>query len=249
MALHRFEEEAGKKLRERQIAPSPGSWEKLEARLGQDSEKRKFRIWWPALAAVLILAFLAGNLLFKKTETAPVIVEEPIIEKSENSSDPGIFKAPVEVASEEKNTPQIQRKETEIAENIPQEKIEKDEREILISASEEIENLQVEIENIKLEPPTQEINVPQTDLQEAIAMLVSEQAEKDLTDTEVDKLLLEAASQIAREQNFVGNARVNASALLADVEAELDQSFRQKVFEMLKEGYAEARYTFVNRNN
>ena len=36
MALHRFEEQAERKLRERQIAPSAGSWEKLEDKLGKD---------------------------------------------------------------------------------------------------------------------------------------------------------------------------------------------------------------------
>ncbi|HSP12492.1 MAG TPA: hypothetical protein VLO29_08190, partial [Salegentibacter sp.] len=68
MALHNFEKQAGEKLRERQIAPSAGSWEKLEAKMGRDNNKKKFRIWWPLVAAVAVLAFLAGNLFFKTTQ-------------------------------------------------------------------------------------------------------------------------------------------------------------------------------------
>ena len=117
-----------------------------------------------------------------------------------------------------------------------------------MAASAEIESLHFELENISLAPPVQEETPAKTQLEEAIAMVVSEKAKRDLTDAEVDDLLLEAASRLTRQQTFEDSGSVNASVLLADVETELDQSFRQKVFELLKEGFKEASYAFTNRN-
>ncbi|HEY9184469.1 MAG TPA: hypothetical protein VIM94_04010 [Salegentibacter sp.] len=249
MALHRFEEQAGKKLRERQISPSAGSWEKLEASLGRDKKRNNFGFWWPLVAAVVVLAFLAGSLFIRTATESPAIVEEPIINGPENTPEIKDFKAPVEIASEESDTRPAQPETTGPSIQNKQQAPQNIKHKELVVASAEVKNLHFELENITVEPPVQEATIERTELEEAIAMVVSEQAEKDLTDAEVDDLLLEAASQLTSQQTFENNGSVNASALLADVETELDHSFRKKVFELLKEGYAEARYTFVNRNN
>lgn len=235
-------------MREHQITPSAGSWEKLEARMGSVEKKKNFRIWWPAVAALLVLAFLAGNFFFKSTPESPAIVEEPTEKVPENSPENEEFIAPVELVSEEETKP-TQPEAIASLEDPQQKKTEDNKREELEVVATEVENLHFELENINIEPPVQEENIERTELEEAIAMVVSEQAERDLTDAEVDHLLFEAASQLTHQRTFNDNGSVNASALLADVETELDQSFRQKVFELLKEGYAEARYSFVNRNN
>ena len=250
MALHNynFEEQAGEKLRERQIAPSAGSWEKLEAKMGKDNNKKKFRIWWPLVAAMAVLAFLAGSLFFRITPESPALVEEPTNNVPENTTEPEDFKAPVEIASEESDSKPAQTEKATPAKQIPQQPTPKMKREELVAASTDIENLHLGLDNIIIEPPVQKETLPKTDLEEAIAMVVSEQAEKNLTDAEVDNLLLEAASRLTREQTFGGNESVNASALLADVETEIDHSFRKKVFELLKDGFEEASYDFNNRN-
>ena len=248
MALHRFEEQAKEKLRGRHITPSKGSWEKLDARMGKDKKQKNFRTWIPLVAAMLVLAFLAGNFFFKTTTESPAIVEEPTEKAPENSPGNEEFIAPVELVSEEKETSPTQ-SEAIISEVIaPQKKQVEKKREQLVVASSEVEELHFELENIVIEPPVQEENIKKTELEEAIAMVVSEQAERDLTDAEVDDLLLEAANQLTSQQTFNDNGSVNASALLADVETELDHSFRKKVFELLKEGFEEASYAFSNRN-
>ncbi|MGY5848932.1 hypothetical protein [Salegentibacter sp. F14] len=248
MALHRFEEQAGKKLRERQITPSAGSWEKLEANLGRDEKKKNFRIWWPLVAALLVLAFLAGNLFFRTTPGSPDIVEEPTKKGPENSPVIEEFIEPVELASEGKETKAGQPEAIASTGETPQKKGEDKTRKELVVASAEVENLHFGLKNINNEPSFQETAIEENDLEEAITMVVSEQAEKDLTDAEVDALLLEAANQLTRKQTFNKNGSVNAAALLADVETELDHSFRKKIFELLKEGFEEASYAFSNRN-
>lgn len=247
MALHRFEEQAEKKLRERQIAPSAGSWEKLEAKLGKDEGKSKLRTWWPLVAAVVVLAFLAGSLFFRIAPESPAIVEEPTKNIPENTPETEVFKAPVEIASEESDTKPAKTEKEAPAEQIPQQPIQENKPEELVAATAEIEKLHFELEKINLAPPFQEETPIKTQLEEAIAMAVSEQTQKDLTDAEVDSLLMEAASQLTLRRPFEDGI-VNASVLLAEVETELDQSFRQKVFELLKEGFEEASYAFSNRN-
>lgn len=157
MALHRFEEQAEKKLRERQIAPSAGNWEKLEAKLGKDEEKSKFRAWWPLVAAIMVLAFFAGSLFFSTTPESPAIVEEPTEKIPENTRKSEDFKAPVEIASEEKKTRPAQNKKVESSKEIPQQPTPEIKREKLVAASTEIENLHFELENISLTPPVQNL--------------------------------------------------------------------------------------------
>ncbi|WP_372920246.1 hypothetical protein [Salegentibacter sp.] len=245
MALHNFEEQAEEKLRERQIAPSAESWKKLESRMGRDDKKQNFRIWLPVVAALVVLAFLAGNLFIKTTQESPAIVEEPI-EKVPEKED---FKTPVEIASEESGSKPTQTENAVSAEQIPPQPTPEIKREELVAASTEIESFHFILDNMRLTPQVQEGIIMETELEEAIAMVVNEQAERDLTDAEVDDLLLNAASKITQRQTFGNYESVNASTLLADVETELDQSFRQKVFELLKEGFEEASYAFTNRNN
>lgn len=69
-----------------------------------------------------------------------------------------------------------------------------------------------------------------------------------VTDAEVNELLAEAAREISQQRNFYNRGKVDADALLADVESEIDQSFRREVFEMLKDGFQKARTAIVSRN-
>jgi hypothetical protein len=62
---------------------------------------------------------------------------------------------------------------------------------------------------------------------------------------------------LAKAQRAISNQRIlqkntqkiDASALLMDVELELEQSFRDKVFEMLGEGFIKIRTAVSERNN
>lgn len=72
-----------------------------------------------------------------------------------------------------------------------------------------------------------------------------------VSDEEIDALLKNAQREIISSRVFDSNTgRVDANALLLDVEAEVDpRSFRDKVFEALAEGFVKARDAVVDRNN
>ena len=63
-------------------------------------------------------------------------------------------------------------------------------------------------------------------------------------------LLKEAEREIFKDKLKNENTRtVNANDLLQDVEADLEQSFRAKVFETLKSSYDSVKTAVANRNN
>lgn len=70
-----------------------------------------------------------------------------------------------------------------------------------------------------------------------------------VTDAEVDSLLKWAQEEILRENLFKTNTTVDATVLLAAVEDELDQSFRDQIFNSLKAGFIKVRTAVAERNN
>jgi hypothetical protein len=100
-----------------------------------------------------------------------------------------------------------------------------------------------------LEPPILEEKLIQSKLEEVIA---ATSKNDKISGDEVDALLAQAASEISRERDrsqfYNSNNEISANALLAEVEDEIYQSFKAKVFEVLKEGYLKAKTAVANRN-
>ena len=85
---------------------------------------------------------------------------------------------------------------------------------------------------------------------ELLAKVLEEENENDdITESEVDALLAEAAREISSERNYYTEGSVNADDLLADVEFEVDQSFRKEVFDFLKEEFLKAKTAVATRND
>ncbi len=72
-----------------------------------------------------------------------------------------------------------------------------------------------------------------------------------VSDKELDALLKDAQREIISTQIFNKKTnKVDANALLLDVEAEVDPaSFREKIFDALKDGFEKARTAVADRNN
>jgi len=72
---------------------------------------------------------------------------------------------------------------------------------------------------------------------------------EDVSDAEVDSLLRLAQKEILKEKIYRNNGSVDAMALLTEAEDELDQSFRDRIFLKLKDGFFKARTAIASRNN
>ena len=71
---------------------------------------------------------------------------------------------------------------------------------------------------------------------------------ENVTDAEIDSLLHDAQREILADKIFRQDNSVDAMALLADVEQELDQSFRDQIFDALKDGFLKVRTAVADRN-
>ncbi|MDX1544236.1 MAG: hypothetical protein R3214_09845 [Christiangramia sp.] len=254
MAPIKFEEHVKEQLERREMQPSAGSWEKLSSRL-EEAENRPKRKWWISVAAAMIVLAIA-SLIFTDQQSGietPVVENPAEMEKSEPQKPENIEKR-VEVASEEKTDVSPGK----MVEDKPQEEVSAGMSENRIqnksSESQLVQNSSEErliIEPVKMEPPGTDSESPaqySEQINELIAKVAQqEEQEGDISEAEVNRLLAEAANEISSARNF-SQGGVSAEALLADVEYEMDQSFRQEVFEVLKEGFLKARTAIATRN-
>ena len=71
-----------------------------------------------------------------------------------------------------------------------------------------------------------------------------------VSETELDSMLKQAERDILKHRLKNENSNtVDANALLQDVEADLEQSFRAKVFEALLNNYETVKTAVAKRNN
>ena len=87
-------------------------------------------------------------------------------------------------------------------------------------------------------------------VEEVVAQVeVMESLQNNVSDAEVDSLLRAAQKQILTDKLFTQSGSVDAMGLLAEVEDELDETFRDQIFDALKDGYLKLRTAVADRNN
>ncbi|WP_303318361.1 hypothetical protein Q4Q34_10330 [Flavivirga abyssicola] len=253
MAPIKFEESIKDKLDKRTLQPSNNAWNKLSERLSdQEKKKGKRPILWIGLAASIIGVMLVISQFFNdgiivddihKTIAVPEVKEENknnavIVETNVNSVK----------ASE---TIQINKDEV-IKKSLKKPILNKSE----FNKEQIADNQENNIKKRKNNPvnPVEVTSAPLTFEQEKIQAVASQiQALKDnnkVTDEAIDALLLEAQKEIRLNQLYnEATGVVDANLLLQDVEADLDQSFRSKVFEAIKTGYGAVKTTVAHRND
>lgn len=234
MSRLKFEEQFRAELKDREIKPSAGSWEQLEEKLKKGSEKTSGVVfWWTGIAASMVAGVLIWNISFQGTAVeAPAIVDAPS-EEIESFEEIPIETQPV-VLEEMQAVERKQEKKT-VGKPV--------ERSLAGNRKKEKSVLTLQKEN----PVVFEEVVPAPELAGIIAEVPSKEEETgEVTDAEIDALLAKAAGNIHQEKSgFAGNT--DAGILLYEVEMELEQSFREKVFEVLKEGFQKTRTAVANK--
>lgn len=256
MGQHKFEKRIAKELRDREIKPQSGSWEQLSSRLEKEDKKSISLFFIAGIAASLTAAFLIFSLTFNNepVQTAPRVVDTPskVIEETGGEEQQELQ----QIAAEEIEVPEEPAlKDEPVAtkhqpSEIFHESVERSGKveTALVQESNAVPLIEEDITNTRLDLIEGEI-VPAR-LEEVIAEVSARAGEnEDLSESEIDALLYKAAAEISATRDrsrFTG--KVDATALLMDVEMELDQTFREKVFDILKDGYLKARTAVANRN-
>ncbi|MDT0684802.1 hypothetical protein [Autumnicola psychrophila] len=260
MAPNKFEKHIKEQLEKRQISPSEDSWDKLSRKL--DAEEKNSsgisRKWWMGIAAAAITALLIGTFLLKTdiSNTSPSIVDNPT-EENKAAPENANYRPEERIASEENEVEEF----SEANFNSPEEKsVQKQEKAVnntqIVAVTAEIPKKIEENTINESKIPTSEEELTKNEilkskLEQIIAEIAAKEAQgPELTNNEVDQLLASAAKEISKSSQFQYTAgSVDALSLLADVEEELDASFRDKVFDMLKDGFVKARTAVAARND
>ncbi|MGN7515079.1 MAG: hypothetical protein ACTHOM_11920 [Allomuricauda sp.] len=242
--MDKLEKHIKEKLEERTIAPSKGAWDKIASQI-KEAAPRRTNTWFPyAIAASVVGIVLVSVFFFTKgdpeVEQMQMVETENTIDKeTQNQSEAKVF---------EKSVKQNQ---TKVAETKSESIVPEQTREF--STEPQVSNTVVAEQEVK-EPLQDEIKINSDQLiaqkvEEVVAQVqLMENAKQDVTDAEVDSLLRAAQRQILTDKLFADGGSVDAMSLLAEVEDELDESFRDQIFDALKSGYLKLRTAVADRN-
>jgi len=254
MAPIKFEENIKEKLEKRTIKPSANAWNKLSERLERQEEKRGNKaFWWLGIAASIVGVLLVGSQLFKNNaleEVIPKIVIRPVDVKQDETNKIATKKIEntIEISEEkkikeDKSPNQIIKKKTIIKASLTQENL-------LVAQ----ENTQQKLNQKSLKPKkevSENLTFETQKIQDVVAQIKNLKDKNTVVTNEtIDALLAEAQKEIALEKMYnESTGVVDANLLLQDVEIELDQSFRTKVFKALKESFITVKTAVAQRND
>lgn len=256
MAPIKFEKHIKDRLEKRTIEPSKNAWNKLSEKLDAQEESSKNPVaWWLGLAASLVGVFLVTTLFFKNGENKtvlPTLVDSPInddmilqeevpeinviVENENETSEENI-----KFSSSYKNVLPKQNNNSKTIRNVSL----KTKSEVVVYnviKQKTIENKEVVSSNQKFS------NVNN----QAIVTQISElEKEEDLvTDSEIESLLENAQNDLLKNKIKTENTiAIDANSLLQDIETDLEQSFRDKMFNTLISGYNTLKTAVAERND
>ncbi|WP_165747757.1 hypothetical protein [Cellulophaga sp. Z1A5H] len=258
MAPIKFEEHIKEKLDERTITPSANAWDKISGQIASTPAKKSKGFVWYAVAACLIGLLIASFVFYMGAENTIVLPENSIV--NENNEKRKELEAPIEQFV----LPPVVNKSTDSSLDA-----------IALEDKKEAEVLKNEVHNSKNAMATSNLEITETVLNEdTIIGTVNENVFnkddiinskiKDLiaqvdalesnntvvSDAEIETLLRKAEREILADKIFKSTSnKVDAMALLDEAENELNTSFRDHLFDTLKDGFFKVRTAVADRNN
>ena len=249
METDKFEKHIKSQFKDREIQPSENAWEKISSELNSDTSKKKpVYLWMGIAASVMVLIGIAlfyfngsddvNKIQFEVVDTDK---KEALEEKKSTESVSFLEKEPEAVVKND-----VEKINSGVAKK--QESIKNKE---IITVEDEIEVASVE--RIVLEKKGDELEISDDIINTKVAGIVAQldvlEQYSTVTDAEVDSLLKRAQQEILQEKIFKTDKSVDALALLTEVEGELDQSFRDQIFNSLKASFIKVRTAVADRNN
>ena len=258
------EEQMRDQLEKRRLEPSSESWATLSARLDAEQKRKSIFSFWSlnfgiGMAASIVGIALVTILYFNNNSVenkTPIVVDTEVntvkANKNQKIEIPTINEnvAIEELKSDENSSNEIETKSN--SKSIISEKspilIKKSQNAVVAQneKSPSQESLEKIIDNKK-----STLTFEEQKIQDVVAQINDLKSNGDeVTYAEIESLLKKAQKEILSNRIYNNNTRtVDANALLQDVEDDLQQSFRTKVFEALKTGYESVRTAVAERNN
>lgn len=239
-------------LEARRMEVSENSWDKLANQLdANDQKKKRIRLYPYAACIALLVSFIVFMML--KTNTA---VGTETIVKTEIKSDNNLLKA----ESKDETIPTVTEKIITQNNSIASEEttsIPVKEKQLKTELHKEIQNAVVSTEKeivpkeIETIIAQKEVVIDQNEELKASIAALSASEKVVIKDEEIDELLKKAQKSIQHlniQDTIDLTTIVSADDLLEEVEYELDTSFKQKVFELIKTNIQKTRTVIADRN-
>ena len=263
MAPIKFENNLKEKLEQRELQPSANSWNTLQERLDANEKKKNNKgFWWFAIAASFVGILIITSVFFDRDEIE--IIEPTLV----NTQDQQESKTDIIIETSISNNieivlekPEIEKKNVitkkPIQEKVAETKIRMQQKQKALNKEKTkgaIAQIEIEKTNNIQESnnkPTENLSFEDIKLQEVIAQVQAlNKANNRVSDAEINKLLDQAQKEIALHRLYNETTKkVDANALLQDVEEDLEQSFRDRAFKAIRSGYDYVKTAVVERNN
>lgn len=229
MQSNKLDNQIREKLNAREIEPSAKSWDRLDAMLSvQEEKKPKKGFLWLYIAASFIVFFGLGIFLFNSGETSENNNQVPILVDADKTIDPietnKIDKILIEPEQQQvlvQNEKKAVKKDNSIKE--------------ALASSNKANNIQ---ENDNKANPTYNLQPTTSNTYKYISpdnLLAEVQNEKK-------------NSPLESKINKKSSVKIDANALLSTVEKELDDSYRETTLDKLNKNFNVVKTAIVNRN-
>ncbi|MEM1259199.1 MAG: hypothetical protein AAGH81_11760 [Bacteroidota bacterium] len=242
--MDKLEKHIKNQLKNREISPSAEAWDKIMGELEQEkSASPKSTYWWAIAAGIVGLLVL--SIRFFSPQGSIETLRETTIVQGENNK--GETLEDYKKSSVETN---MEKSQKALPLEFPLDKQQD-------QGPKGIENI---IQVAESEVPNNK--EPLKDVEEVTDLAINDKLEKVLaqinslesnavvvSDREIDSLLMEAQRELLAEKTLVENGKVDAMALLNEVEMELYDDQRNPLFIKLKEGFFRLRTAVADRDN
>lgn len=248
--MEKLEKHIKEKLEARKLSPSKDAWAKVASSLGETDKKKARGTYWYAVAASIIGLLIITAVYFNKQDEKEPNIQ--IVNTTNTTREDSVSnKEQITIVDNTSAETQklVEKVNTIDADKVPFFKEESKQEYKDIAAIKRAAKVKEAVQDSFVKA-SQEDLVIQEKITEVLATVIDlESMSEQITDAEVDSLLRLAQQDILKEKVFKNTGKVDAMALLTEVEDELDQSFRDKIFIKLKEGLFKARTAVADRNN
>jgi len=239
----KWEDDVKDALEKRVIKPSETSWNTLSERLeASEKQQTKPMYWWIGIAASITAVLFITTMFFSGNTPE---IQNPILVDTEEQHDEQTFKLdqlqPEQHVVEQKDV--LDSADPIEGKQEPKRPMTSQNTRI-VKSSQITQESSIGSENVLETLENQKVT-------EIVAHIEDLKRKGEVvTDVEIEALLTKAQRDLnyqsaLRETNYT----VDANALLQDVEADLQESFRNKIFEALKNSYETIRTAVAERQN
>lgn len=236
----------------RELSVSDSAWNKLSDSLDKDQGQNRAVIWLRIGSVAAVVMILAALSFYFSVEKG-AIIEDQIVDSPETIQEDVV----------DDNSEMTEIKPTSLDSESAISAVEK-ENEYKIEERSQKEVLQnrnknrstISKQKVTIEKSVVEVNkegTVETDqkVEEVVAQIMEIQKKNGgISEQEIEALLKKAEGDLAMNRNDITNSNTpSAETLLADVENELEESFRERVFKALKSGFENLKTTVAERNN